>query len=380
MNILHIIRNLEVGGMERMVLTLAAEQVRQGHAVRIFEVEPSRGDRLAVPDGLAVISRRGLWRQVLWAEVIHAHNLVALRAVWLLARLFRRRLVFTKHGMTFPSGLSRWLLARPDAMVAVSRPVYDRYLALLPGVKGHLRYIPNGAGGGGASGQWTVDPPSLQLRRTQQRAQGTQRTPAQGLTSNVQRLTSPPDVLPSPVHCLRFLWVGRMVTEKGLDVLLRAWAAAKLDDARLVLVGDGPEREALAALAEKLAIRDGVQFAGMQQALASYYAAADVFVMPSRTEGLPMALLEAGMAGLPVVVSEVGDMAGIVQESGGGWIVSPGDIDGLKDVLEVAIRCERESLRKKGASLYAHVHANYSAEKMSSDYAALYRELLGKND
>ena len=163
-----------------------------------------------------------------------------------------------------------------------------------------------------------------------------------------------------------------MVKEKGLDVLLQAWAEAGLEGARLVLVGDGPERDALEALAEKLEIRDGVQFAGMQDELARYYAAADVFVMPSRTEGLPMALLEAGMAGRPVVVSDVGDMPGIVRESGGGWIVPAGDVQALVAALQAAAQAGDDALRRMGTALRGLVGRQYSAGAMAAAYGEVY--------
>jgi glycosyltransferase involved in cell wall biosynthesis len=103
------------------------------------------------------------------------------------------------------------------------------------------------------------------------------------------------------------LAVARLVHQKGLDLLIRALASLRdpaCADWRLVLVGDGPERSALTALAVREGVADRVVFEGFQTDPVRYMARASVFVLPSRFEGMPNALLEAMAAGLPVVVSD----------------------------------------------------------------------------
>ena len=103
------------------------------------------------------------------------------------------------------------------------------------------------------------------------------------------------------------LSVARLVPQKGLDLLLRAFASLP-ESVRLgwtvVLVGDGPEREPLQIQAETLSIGDAVQFAGFQPNPLQYMQSAAIFALPSRFEGMPNALLEAMASGLPAVVTD----------------------------------------------------------------------------
>ena len=113
------------------------------------------------------------------------------------------------------------------------------------------------------------------------------------------------------------LSVGRLSLEKGHAELMRAIAEvyALLDEpVRLVLVGDGPERARLEALAEALGIGDAITFAGHQSDVRPYYAIADLFVLPSHSEGSPNVLLEAMAFGIPVVATAVGGIPEIVTD------------------------------------------------------------------
>ena len=123
-------------------------------------------------------------------------------------------------------------------------------------------------------------------------------------------------------------FVGRMTHEKGLDVLLRALAAGADIDGLLV-VGDGPERPALQALAARAAIP--VRFCGYREDVSPFLAAADLVVQPSRSEGLPFSVLEAMAHGLPVIGSDVGGVKGVVD--GCGRLVPPGDEQALVGAL-----------------------------------------------
>ena len=117
------------------------------------------------------------------------------------------------------------------------------------------------------------------------------------------------------------LFVGRLEPVKGTDVLLRAWARLSdrlRADSLLLLIGDGAERHALLSISVSLDIHQSVILTGAQQSVHQYYAAADIFVLPSRSEGMPLALLEAMACGLPVVASNVGGMPDFVVDGGNG--------------------------------------------------------------
>jgi len=118
--------------------------------------------------------------------------------------------------------------------------------------------------------------------------------------------------------------VASLRREKALDVLLRAFARLAAPGVQLCVVGDGSEREPLRALARELRIADRVVWAGERPDAAQLFAAFDVSVLSSRSEGLPLAALEAMAAGSPLVASGGGALPEVLR-SGGGVLVEPGD-------------------------------------------------------
>jgi glycosyltransferase involved in cell wall biosynthesis len=119
------------------------------------------------------------------------------------------------------------------------------------------------------------------------------------------------------------LTIGALSPEKGVDLAIDA--LADLGDALLVVAGDGSELAALERRAHRLGVTRRVRFTGSHRDLSHLYAAADVVVLPSRTEGLPAVAIEAGMRGLPVVATDVGYVTDIVEDGVTGFVVSPGD-------------------------------------------------------
>jgi glycosyltransferase involved in cell wall biosynthesis len=105
---------------------------------------------------------------------------------------------------------------------------------------------------------------------------------------------------------------GVLRIEKNLARLVRAFASIGRRDMRLLIVGDGPERQRISELALELGIAPQVMIPGMVQDTAPYYAAMDVFALSSDTEQMPLALLEAMASGLPAVVTDVGDVSTMI--------------------------------------------------------------------
>ncbi|HEX5132894.1 MAG TPA: glycosyltransferase [Candidatus Krumholzibacteria bacterium] len=133
--------------------------------------------------------------------------------------------------------------------------------------------------------------------------------------------------------------VSRLSPEKGIDVLLGAWPLLARTDIDLVLLGDGPERRRLEALAASLGISERVHFAGAtpHAVIPRWLAASDVAVLPSRMEGYPNAVVEALACGRPVVASRVGGVPEIIGGDELGVLVPPGDAAELAAGLNAAL-------------------------------------------
>jgi glycosyltransferase involved in cell wall biosynthesis len=138
----------------------------------------------------------------------------------------------------------------------------------------------------------------------------------------------------------QLLFLGRLAAIKGVPVLFEALAKVRGSEAplRLVLIGDGPERATLVEMAARLGISDQVHFAGYksQADVAAALQAADVLVLPSFAEGLPVVLMEAMAARLPVIATQIAGVPELVRPGVNGWLVPPGDVDDLADAIREA--------------------------------------------
>lgn len=170
--------------------------------------------------------------------------------------------------------------------------------------------------------------------------------------------------------------VGRLSPEKGVDVLLRAvrLLADRGTPVRLAVAGDGPERAALEALAAELAIGDRVAFLGPVRAVDALYAAVDLVVLPSRSEGLPNVLLEALRADRPVVATRVGAVPEVIGgEPAAGAIVAPDDVAALADAIVATLAAGGSEAA--AAARRRVVHA-FSLERRVAAHLALYDAVL----
>jgi len=178
----------------------------------------------------------------------------------------------------------------------------------------------------------------------------------------------------------RALVVGmaaRLVKAKGIGTVLKA-ARAVLQahpKALFVFVGEGPDRHAFEVQAAELGIRRNVVFAGFQLHMPGVYRSFDIFLLPSLFEGLPMSLLEAMAAGLPVIATAVGGIPELVSDDQTGLLVKPSDVGGLAAaILRLA---GDDGLRTRlGAGARGLVKQLYSAERMARDYWYMYREVV----
>ncbi len=162
--------------------------------------------------------------------------------------------------------------------------------------------------------------------------------------------------------------------EKGLDVLIRAFATLRAKtnrDVRLVLVGEGPERNALEALARSLDVADAVMFAGFTPTPWTAYPAFDVFVIPSRIEALGVVAIEAMASGCLVIGSRVGGIPEMISDPFLGQLVPPDDPDALSNAMAETLAmtpAERSRLVDHGRK---HVADEFDLQRQSMKIAAL---------
>jgi glycosyltransferase involved in cell wall biosynthesis len=174
-------------------------------------------------------------------------------------------------------------------------------------------------------------------------------------------------------NTLRAVFVGRHVPVKGLDVLLRAWALAKLPPgARLTIAGDGPERARLLALAKTLGIENEVDFPGLVHNVPALLAEHNLYVQASHQEGLPNAVLEAMAAGLPVLATHISGHEDIVVDDETGFLVPVGDPNAFAQGLsKLASRADlRECL---GQAARRFVETRYSTYAVMEALIKLYQ-------
>lgn len=168
--------------------------------------------------------------------------------------------------------------------------------------------------------------------------------------------------------------VARLSPEKGIHHLLHAHSIlqARGHALRLVLVGDGPQRGELEALAEELEISSSVEFLGYQENVETFLSTFDFFVLPSLTEGIPLSLLEAMANGLPVVATNVGGIPEIVVHQESGLLVPPGQPEALAHALSQLIQEPGEANRMAG-NAEDRIRERFGMTAMSEAYHYLYQ-------
>jgi glycosyltransferase involved in cell wall biosynthesis len=168
------------------------------------------------------------------------------------------------------------------------------------------------------------------------------------------------------VHGKHILYVGRLEPVKGVRYLISAMKRVHdtIPDARLIIIGEGTERAMLEALSTRLGLRTCVQFGGEvpHEKVLSFMRQADVFVLPSMSEGFPMVIVEALSCGLPVVASRVGGVPEIITNETNGYLVEAKDEGALAESILVLL--QDEHLRKKISDANKHLVKKYSWENV----------------
>ena len=167
--------------------------------------------------------------------------------------------------------------------------------------------------------------------------------------------------------------VGRLTSQKAYDDLVHA--IAMLPAARLVLVGDGPARTGLEQLAERLGVSARLTITGWVDEPRALLGGFDVFALPSRWEGMPLSIIEAMHAGLPVVATDVGSVSELIVDGETGLVIAPGDREALAAAIERLLADEQQR-RTMGQRAQEVALREHTARAMAQRYEKLYRQML----
>jgi glycosyltransferase involved in cell wall biosynthesis len=373
---LHVITRLTLGGSAEntvaSMVALAAAGYPGALAVGIAESDaasvddarrrgvtlvdvPALGREVGARDLTALVQLRRLMRSRRPA-IVHTHTSKAGFVGRLAARLVGvPAVIHQPHGHIFYGYYGAGRTALFVTLERLAARWTDRIVTLTPrGIEEHL------ARGIGRREQYRTVPSGVPTAALRARAPG--RAAARA------RLGLPDDAFV-------VAGLGRLVAIKGFDLLVAALPAlaAAVPSARVVLVGDGPERMALEAQAESLGVSDRLLVTGATPDVAVGLAAADALAAPSRNEGMGRALVEAMALGLPVVGADVGGIPAVVTDGETGRLVPPDDAGALAAALAELGR--DAALRAKlGAAAAARAEA-FSTEVAQAAMRAVYDEL-----
>jgi glycosyltransferase involved in cell wall biosynthesis len=348
----HIIDNLEVGGAETLVVALSKEFIRSGHEVVVHglfgggplvKVLQQQGVSVIihpVRHKLHAMLRLGLYFLKARPDVVHCHNVTPTVVAGPGAALARiRSVVSTRHGSSSHRAQREqkfWLAARCcHKVIAVSEAARQSFLEDKWAIPNKLVTIYNGA---------------------------------------ARPNTAASDDLPDNSGFV-LISVGRLVKEKDYPSLLQAVAQARstMRDLQLWIVGDGGERQKLEALISELHIQDCVRLPGMQQNVGFWLSRADVFVLSSVFEGLPVALLESMAMGLPAIVTDVGGMPDVVRSCGSGLVVPRSNPAALANAI-VELASARQKMAAFGEGAQRCYKERFTIEQMAAGYLGMYRQ------
>jgi glycosyltransferase involved in cell wall biosynthesis len=364
MAIAHVLSSFGQGGQERVAVDLARLQRVAGHEVMAISIAPGpegpvstafraagvvvetiakrpRVD-LSLPVRLAACLRRHR------VDVVHTHNPHALiygaPAAWLAGAV----VVHSKHGMNPDRQRRLWLRRAAatlvDAYVTVTPTLAKKALEQGDCDSARLHVVPNG-----------IDvvrfAPNPSRRRT---IRAELRIPADAWVVGT---------------------VGRLAPEKDQALLVDAMAPLLSARRRLVIVGDGPEGDALRARIATIPGREYIHMLGERKDVESILASLDAFALTSRTEGLPLVVLEAMATGLPVLSTAVGGIPDLLEDGVTGFLVPAGQRAPLTDRL-ASLSTDGSLSRRVAAAGRQEVLQRHAVDRMAKEYEALYERSL----
>jgi len=171
--------------------------------------------------------------------------------------------------------------------------------------------------------------------------------------------------------------IGRLSEEKGITQLIQAMhlLSAKKEDYKAVIIGEGPQRGKLENMMKRTGLSHRVMLTGYREKAFQYLPLFDVFVLPSITEGLPITILEAMQAGIPIVASPVGGVSQVLRNGQYGTLVEPGNPDALAGAISY-LRQNPDTAREMAQRAKEFALVRYSSRRMAEDYHEVYEHVL----
>ena len=347
--LLDLCSGLQKHGVESTILFLYGQDEGTTANRRAVEVVPLKMARRTRVDLRGLLRLRRILLQ-LRPDLLHCHGYYAALAPLLLRRVgLRIPIIYTVHASIFP-GLQksdfiiRWVLRRCEQVAAVAPEAAASVVSFTGGLV-HPLVVLNG----------------IDFSRM---------APTKGFTRKAKR-----EALGIDEDSLVLLTVAALHFQKDHPTLFRAFAQAlsRLGDARLLVAGDGQDRARLEGLVIQLGLQDRIIFLGQRSDVVDLLLASDIFVLPSRNEGMPISVIEACRAGVPVVATEVGGLADLRRAGLDMLLTKPEDIASLRDaMLSLADPARRQSMARR---LPDHARAMFSIEQTAQGYLSVYRQI-----
>jgi glycosyltransferase involved in cell wall biosynthesis len=353
MKIAHVVDSMEVGGAETLVLQMCRLQRDQGHDPCVYAVAAlgALGEQM-LEEGFVVqanVGRHmsdatrsfyGIFKRSR-PDVVHLHNPTPTIYAAIAARMAGvPSIVSTRHSLVAPPHNTIM-----EFKYGLAVKFCDWVVGICDATTNNIRRVRN--------------VPTRKLVRVYNGALPLMPVPSSGLP---------------PKNGFTLIYVGRLAQVKNHALLLDAFrtALSSMSSLRLWMVGDGSERKMLENLATELGIASEVTFWGQQLDVAPFFSAADAFIMSSKSEGLPMSLLQAFSLGMPAIVTDVGGMSEVVRLSNAGYTVpSTSAPEMAAAILKLA---SNETERKKfSANAASSFRAHFALQTMVDAYMDLYQ-------
>lgn len=377
-HIVHVVHRFDTGGMENGMVnlfnTLSPQRYRHS-VVALTDYSDFRRRITAQSVDFHSLGRapgHGLgWTVRLWKllrqlrpDLVHTRNLAALEAQFVAAAAGIRATVHGEHGRDVFDlhGLNR----KYNLLRRAARPFVSNYIAVSRDLEAWLRQ--------------TVRVPPCKLHQIYNGVDSEKFRP---------RFGTRPDVLPpgfAEADSVVFGSVGRMAEVKDYPTLVRAFIQLvqqhpeSASHARLVIIGEGGTRADCQRLLAEAGLAARAWLPGERHDIADVMRALDVFVLPSKNEGISNTILEALASGLPVIATAVGGNVELVADDVNGTLVQPGDVAGLAQALLRYLEGPEASARivRQGDNARQQAERRYSIPAMAAAYVAVYDKTLGR--